>query len=147
MTRARLIANAGYVKPTAAAERISRDTVDRWAAGIYPPHVTAAQVEEHTSKARAEMAEAFSALAEKGTARALELLDDPKTSALQAATVAAIGIDKANLLTGHATERIEVQDLASFLSRSLASAAPTTTPSADDAPRTTASDARGALPN
>jgi hypothetical protein len=117
-TRARLVANAGYVQPTAVAEDVSRSTVTRWRDGVLPSHVDPAEVERETAQARRELAEAFTQLATQGTRRALELLSDPKTSALGAATVAAIGIDKANLLTGHATERIEM-DLATFLSRAM----------------------------
>ena len=116
-TRALLVSNAGYVKPTAAQEGLSMDTVSRWRDGKLPGHVTEAEVERETTKARGELAKVWHDVAYKGATRALELLDDAKTGALAAATVGAIGTDKANLLTGNPTERVEVLDFASWLTR------------------------------
>jgi len=116
-TRALLVSNAGYVKPTAAQEGISMDTVKRWSEGDLPGHVTPEEVERETTKARGELAKVWHDVAYKGAVRALELLDNPKTGALAAATVGAIGTDKANLLTGNPTERVEVLDFASWLTR------------------------------
>ena len=113
-TRALLQSNAGYVKPTAKTEQVGQMTVTRWRDGIYPPHVTAAEVEGATDAARKDLAELWGKVANAGAAKALDLLGGTK-SARDAALVGAIGTDKHNLLTGHPTDRIQVQDLASFL--------------------------------
>lgn len=115
--RATLQSNAGYIKPTATQEGVAKETVTRWRDGQFPPHVTPEQVEEETKKARGELAKLWSELATKGARVAFDRLDDPKTSALQAATVGAIGTDKANLLTGQPTERVDVVDFATWLTR------------------------------
>ena len=116
--RARLVSNAGYVKPTAIAEKIGTETVASYRDGKYPPHVDPAEVERETVRAQAELAKIWSGVAVRGAERALELLEDAKCTAQSAAIVGAIGTDKANLLTGRATSRVEVQDLATFLGQS-----------------------------
>ena len=126
--RARLISNAGYVKPTAIAERVGQQTVADYRDGKYPPHVDPVEVERETVRAQQELASIWAGVATRGAERALELLEDPKCSALQAATVGAIGTDKANLLTGRATSRVETLDLASFLGSVSVSFPDTATP-------------------
>ena len=119
-TRARLVSNAGYVKPTALAEGVERNTVRRWRDGTYPAHVTAEQVDAETVKASEELAALWEHAATLGANGVVERLEDPdgraKLNGYQLALVAAIATDKANLLRGRATERVEHTTLADFLS-------------------------------
>lgn len=117
-TRARLIANAGYVKPTAEAEDVSRSTVRKWDAGDYPPHVDPADVEREIEIESKELAEKLSRLATGSLDKAAELVDTLK-SARDAAITAAIAIDKMQLLRGRPTDRIETVSLADFLAQAV----------------------------
>lgn len=119
-TRARLLSNGGYLKPTAQAEEVSMDTVTRWADGKYPEHVTPEQVDQETEKASKELAGLWSRVGRLGAEKAIEALEEGRVSAKDAAIVGAIGTDKANLLLGKPTERVETLDLATFLARSAA---------------------------
>lgn len=113
-TKARLISNAGYVKPTAEAEDVAQMTVARWRDGKYPPHVDPVAVEAQTEQAMGELAEMYRTLARASAGKSLELVETIG-SAKDAAIVSAIATDKAQLLMGKPTERTELVDLASFL--------------------------------
>ena len=119
--RALYVSNAGYVKPTAAAEQVSRDTVRRWAGMEIPSHVTAEEVNKATAQASEELAKMWERAATLGAQGVVERLEDEeargKIGAKDLALVAAIATDKRNLLTGGATERVEVLDFASWLTR------------------------------
>ena len=75
-------------------------------------------VEKATEAATKELAALWSRVGRLGAEKAVEALEAGKVSAKDAAIVGAIGTDKANLLLGKPTERIETVDLATFLSRS-----------------------------
>ena len=118
-TRARLISNAGYIKPTAIAEGVSMSTVVKWGNGEIPPHVTAEDVDAATAKASVELAALWEKAATLGATGLISALEDPervrKMSARDLALAAAIATDKRNLLTGQATERVETMTLSDFL--------------------------------
>ena len=122
-TKATLAGNRGKLKPTAAAEDVSMSTVVRWRDGDIPKSVSPQEVEQATVEARQKMSGLFKALVIGAAERALELLDEAK-SAKDAAIVMGIATEKYQLVTGQATERVEVQDLATFLSRSAGASSP-----------------------
>lgn len=113
-TKARLVSNAGYVKPTAEAEDLAQETVRRWEAGDIPKHIDPAKLEQMYAEEAKELSNKLSRLATSALDRAAEVMGDLK-SAKDAAITAAIAIDKAQLLRGKPTERTEVLDFASWL--------------------------------
>lgn len=113
-TKLELVAHAGRVKPTSEAENVAQETVRHWRDGKYPPHVDPAEVEREVEAMGKEMAEGWERIWRLSQQKTEELVPAVK-HAKDAAIITAIATDKRQLLRGRPTERVAVQDLASFL--------------------------------